>query len=105
MKEITDAQFDEEVLKSELPVMVDFWAPWCGPCKMLGPVVEEIAGGFEGQVKVVKVNIDENSVVASRYKIMSIPTLYFFKAGQIIDQIVGVVPRAEIEKKLKGLMK
>lgn len=105
MKEITDAQFEEEVIKSEIPVLVDFWAPWCGPCKMLGPIIEEVAKGFEGKVKVVKVNIDEHSVVATKYKIMSIPTLYFFKKGEVVDQIVGATPKENIEKKIEELIK
>jgi thioredoxin 1 len=87
--DISDKDFDGEVLSSNEPVLVDFWAPWCGPCKMVAPVLEEIAGDYEGRVKVVKVNVDENAGTASRYSIMSIPTMMLFKNGAAVETIVG----------------
>lgn len=96
----TDGNFEAEVLKSEQPVLVDFWAPWCGPCRMVAPVVEEIAGEMQGKLKVVKVNTDENYVTASRYGIMSIPTLGIFKGGQLVDAVIGAVPKQHLVEKL-----
>ncbi|MEB3339660.1 thioredoxin [Okeania sp.] len=93
---VTDSSFNQQVLESELPVLVDFWAPWCGPCKMVAPVVEEISQQFEGQIKVVKVNTDENPNVASQYGIRSIPTLMIFKGGQRVDMVVGAVPKSTL---------
>jgi thioredoxin 1 len=94
--QVTDSTFKQEVLDSELPVLVDFWAPWCGPCRMVAPVVDEIATQYEGQVKVVKVNTDENPQVAGQYGIRSIPTLMIFKAGQKVDTVVGAVPKTTL---------
>jgi thioredoxin 1 len=93
---VTDTSFQEEVLNSEIPVLVDFWAPWCGPCRMVAPVVDEIAEQFEGQIKVVKLNTDENPNVASQYGIRSIPTLMIFKGGQRVDMVVGAVPKTTL---------
>ncbi len=101
---VTDATFKDEVLDSEVPVLVDFWAPWCGPCRMVAPVVEEIATEYEGKVKVVKVNTDENSAVASQYGIRSIPTLMIFKGGQKVDLLVGAVPKTKIEATLEQFL-
>ena len=99
--ELTDANFEEEVLKSEIPVLIDFWAVWCGPCKAIAPVVEEIATDYEGKVKVGKLDIDNNQGVSVKYGIRSIPTLLIFKEGKLVDQIVGAVPKAQIVSKLE----
>ncbi|AZB72942.1 thioredoxin [Synechococcus elongatus] len=97
---VTDATFKQEVLESNIPVLVDFWAPWCGPCRMVAPVVDEIAQQYSDQVKVVKVNTDENPSVASQYGIRSIPTLMIFKDGQRVDTVVGAVPKTTLANTL-----
>ena len=99
--EVTDTSFKQEVLDSEVPVLVDFWAPWCGPCRMVAPVVEEISSQYEGKIKVVKVNTDENPNVASQYGIRSIPTLMIFKDGQKVDMVVGAVPKTTLANTLE----
>jgi len=91
---LTDANFDSEVLKSDVPVMVDFWAEWCGPCKMVAPIIEELAGDYEGKLKVGKLNTDECPQKSAQYGITAIPTIIFFKDGEIADRIVGVKPKA-----------
>ncbi len=95
---LTEANFEEEVLKSNLPVLVDFWATWCGPCMMLAPTVEEIAKEYEGKIKVGKVNVDEAVELAKKYGIMSIPTLIMFKNGEVSDKVIGFVPKEQIVK-------
>ncbi len=102
--EITDANFDNEVIKSSKPVMLDVWAPWCDPCLKLGPVIDELAGEYSGKVKVGKLNTDKNSTVASNYNVLSIPTILFFKDGKVMNQLVGVQSKAELKKYLDKLI-
>jgi thioredoxin 1 len=99
--QFTDANFEQEVLKSEKPVLVDFWAPWCGPCRAVGPVVEDLAEAYKGRVKVGKINIDDNPKTATAYGVMSIPTLILFNKGDIMDKLIGLSPK----ERLEGLIK
>ena len=99
--DVTDAEFQSLVLESEIPVLVDFWAPWCGPCKMAAPVLDKIAGEYDGQLKVCKVNVDDERQIATQYGIMSIPMMFLFKGGQMVDQITGVTPSFEADLKSK----
>ncbi|HEY9784885.1 MAG TPA: thioredoxin [Candidatus Obscuribacterales bacterium] len=93
---VTDTTFEQEVLKAEIPVLVDFWAPWCGPCKAVAPVVEDLSKEYEGRLKVVKLNTDENPKTAQAYSIRGIPSLYVFKSGQVVEQVVGAVPKSTL---------
>ena len=102
--EITDAQFDEVVKKSAQPVLVDFWAPWCGPCRQVSPIVEEISNEYEGKLKVGKVNVDDNPNSAASFGVMNIPTLLFFKGGQAVDKIVGAVPKQQLKERVDALL-
>jgi thioredoxin 1 len=102
--EVNDATFDQEVLKSELPVLVDFWAVWCGPCKAIAPIIDAVAAKYAGKLKMAKVNVDENGATPSRFGIRGIPALLLFKGGKVADQIVGFVPQDVIEEKIKRLL-
>ena len=100
MKEIMDDIFKNEVLESTIPVVVDFWAPWCGPCKMVAPVMEELDTQYNGKVKFVKVDVDENPAVSSEYRILSIPTVMVFKEGKLVETIVGFRPKSDFENSI-----
>lgn len=104
LPEVNSLNFDSEVLKSNIPVLVDFWAPWCGPCRMVAPVVEAIEKDYKGKLKVVKLNTDENSDIAARYQIMSIPTLIFFKKGKDVDRISGYLTKEALSKKIDSIL-
>lgn len=95
--QVTDGNFDQEVLKSSIPVLVDFWAPWCGPCRAMGPIIDELATEFEGKVKICKMNVDENSASPSKFGIRAIPTLILFKDGEVVDQTTGAVSKSSIK--------
>jgi thioredoxin 1 len=101
---VTSATWDQEVLKAPGLVLVDFWAVWCGPCRMVAPIVDEIARDYDGKLKVVKLNTDENPDIAGKYQIRGIPTLMFFKGGQTVDQVVGAVPKAQLKTKVDTLL-
>ncbi len=101
---VDNSTWDQEVLKADHLTMVDFWAAWCGPCQMIAPVVEELATEYEGRVKVTKLNTDENPEIASRYQVMGIPTLMFFKGGQMIDRIVGAASKKQFKEKIEALL-
>ena len=102
VKDVTDATFDQDVLKSSKPVLVDFWAPWCGPCRMVSPLVEELASDFAGKVSFYKLNTVENPLTSTNFGIRSIPTLIVFKGGQQVGQIIGFRPKAELKKQLES---
>ncbi len=102
--EIDDSSFETEVLKSEMPVLVDFWAPWCGPCKAIGPVIEELAGSFGDKIKFAKCNVDNNPVTPGKYGIKAIPTLIFFKDGNVAEQITGMVAKSKLEDTVNTIL-
>jgi thioredoxin 1 len=102
--EVNDGDFEYQVLKSKIPVVVDFWAPWCGPCRMIAPITEKLAEEYQGQVKFCKLNVDENRLAAGKYQVMSIPLLLFFKGGKVIEQIVGAVSESAVRLKIEAVL-
>lgn len=102
--ELNEKNFDDEVIKSSLPVLIDYWASWCGPCKAMAPIVEELSRDFDGRFKVAKVNVDENSSLATKFRVMNIPTLILFKNGKEADRVVGVTQKADLAKKMNKLL-
>lgn len=100
----TDANFEAEVINSDVPVLVDFYADWCGPCKMMAPVIEQLATAYEGKSKIGKLDVDANGVTAQQYRVMSIPTILIFKGGKVVDTIVGAVPKNQLEGKLDAAL-
>lgn len=98
VQQVTDATFEQSVLQSGKPALVDFWAPWCGPCRIIGPIVEELAPSYQGRAVIAKMNVDDNPQVAQKYGITSIPTLMMFKDGKLVDRMVGAMPKGELQK-------
>ena len=104
ISEVSDASFGQEVLQSTIPVLIDFWAPWCGPCRAIAPVVEELAAEYAGRLKVVKINVDDNPKTPSQYGVRGIPNLIIIRAGQVAEQIVGAVPKAQLAKAIDRVL-
>lgn len=102
--EVSDGSFDSEVIQSEKPVLVDFWAPWCGPCKAIGPIIEELAGEFSEKIKFTKCNVDDNPVSPGKFGIKAIPTLIFFKQGKVVDQITGMVAKSKLQQTINSIL-
>ncbi|MGQ0721202.1 MAG: thioredoxin [Candidatus Eiseniibacteriota bacterium] len=101
---VTDDTFEEEVLQGNVPVVVDFWAEWCGPCRLIDPVLDELAGEYHGRVKVTKINVDENPATSMRFQVRSIPTLLFFKGGEKVDQVIGAASKPELKKRFDRVL-
>jgi thioredoxin 1 len=104
IKDIDDSSFDTEILQSDKPAIVDFWAPWCGPCKAIAPVMEDLAGTYGEQIKFTKCNVDDNPITPGKFGIKAIPTLIFFKEGKVVDQITGMVARSKLEDSIKNIL-
>ena len=102
--EVTDDSFDSEIINADIPAMVDFWAEWCGPCKMVSPVVEELAGQYTGKIKMAKMDVDKNRQTPAKFGIRNIPTLILFKGGEVVNTIIGAQPKSSIEEQLKKLL-
>ena len=104
LQEVSDQDFDEIVLQSEVPVLVDFWAPWCGPCKAIGPMIDQMAQQYEGRIRMTKMNVDDNTATPARFGIKSVPTVMLFKDGRLFEQITGLVSRSALEKAVEKLL-
>lgn len=104
VKDVTDQDFEEEVIKSPLPVLVDLWAPWCGPCRIVAPVIDKLADRYQDKFKFYRLNVDDNPKTAAKYRVMSIPTLLFFKDGKAVDTVIGAVPEGVLQPKIDGLL-
>ncbi len=104
VQQVSDASFDSDVLQADVPVLIDFWAPWCGPCKAIAPVVEELAGEYDGRLKVVKMNVDDNPQTPAQYGVRGIPNLILFKSGEVKQQIVGAVPKGHLVKAIDDVV-
>lgn len=102
--EVTDSNFEQEVIKSDKPVVVDFWAVWCGPCKLIAPIMEEFANEYDGKIKIAKVDVDNNPNIAIKFGIRSIPTILFFKEGKIVAQVIGALPKSHFQEKISKLL-